>query len=153
MRDRLRPSRLGALVPAAASLIILTGCSGESGGTGPCSTPNQAPAGETALLPSGLSFDKFGTVTHVEKSLDNITVQGVANKPLDELTVLIQEAVTAAGYQPSGMDSEDNEAEVFFTAGSFAAGQAKVRRGDCAGRWSIELVLIDPNTSAPPSTH
>jgi hypothetical protein len=60
--------------------------------------------------------------------------------------VLIQDAVTAAGYRPAGMDNEGFEAEVFFTAGDYAAGQALVRRGDCDGRWDIDLVLVEPGT-------
>jgi hypothetical protein len=102
-------------------------------------------------MPAGLSLDRVGTVTHVVKTGANVTVQAVATKPIDELTLLIQDAVTAAGYQPSGMDSEEDEAEVFFTSGSFAGGQAKVRRADCAGRWNVELVLIDPK-AVPPAT-
>jgi hypothetical protein len=43
------------------------------------------------------------------------------------VTVLIHDAVTAAGYRPAGMDNEGFEAEVFFTAGSYAGGQALVR--------------------------
>jgi hypothetical protein len=103
-------------------------------------------------MPARLSLDRVGTVTHVVKNAGNVTVQAVASKPLDELTVLIQDAVTAAGYQPSGMDSEEDEAEVFFTSGSYAAGQAKVRGAGCEGRWNVELVLIDPTTVGPSST-
>jgi hypothetical protein len=62
-------------------------------------------------------------------------VQAVTTKPLDEVAVLIQDAVTAAGYRPAGMDNEGFEAEVFFTTGLYAAGQARVRRAACEGRW------------------
>jgi hypothetical protein len=41
------------------------------------------------------------------------------------------------------MDNEGFEAEVFFTTGSYAAGQARVRWGGCEGRWDIDLVLLD----------
>jgi hypothetical protein len=58
--------------------------------------------------------------------------------------------VTAAGYRPAGMDNEGFEAEVFFTSGSYAAGQALVRRAECEGQWNIDLVLIDP-AQVPPS--
>src|ERR1044072_8905737 len=139
---RLRPSRSGAVLVAAASAIALAGCSG-SGDDAACSNPNPAPANEMALLPAGLSLERVGTVTHVEEPVGNVTLQAVATKPLDELTVLIQDAVTAAGYRPAGMDNEGDEAEVFFNAGSVAAGQAVVREADCEGRWTIELVLID----------
>lgn len=135
---------------AAALLVVLAGCSSGSGsnsGSG-CGTPNPAPQAETALLPAGLSFDKVGTVTHVQKSGGNLTVQAVTTKPLDEVAVLIQDAVTAAGYRPAGMDNEEDEAEVFFNSGSVAAGQARVRKGGCEGQWNIDLDLID----APPST-
>ena len=77
-------------------------------------------------MPAGLSFDRIGTVTRVRKDERHVMVQAVTTKPLDEVTVLIQDAVTAAGYRPAGMDNEGFEAEVFF-AGSFAAGQARVR--------------------------
>lgn len=148
---RFRPSRTGALISAAASVIILAGCSDEPAAEAGCAAPNAAPPAETALMPAGLSFERVGTVTHVAKTAGNLTVQAVATKPLDELTVLIQDAVTAAGYQPSGMDNEGDEAEVFFNSGSFAAGQANVREGACEGQWNIELVLIDPKT-VPSST-
>ncbi len=109
----------------------------------PCRAPRVAPPAETALMPVGLSFDRIGTVTRVRKDDRHVTVQAVTTKPLDEVTVLIQDAVTAAGYRPAGMDSESFEAEVFFTAGMYAAGQARVRRAACPGRWDIELVLLD----------
>ena len=152
---RSRRLRSGALAAAFASLVVLTGCSDEPGGTAGCGDPAPAPSAETALMPSGLTFERVGTVTHVARIGGNVTVRAVANKPLDELTVLIQDAVTAVGYQPSGMDNEGDEAEVFFTSSSFAAGQANVRQSDCAGRWNIELVLVDlrsiPSSSSAPA--
>jgi hypothetical protein len=74
----------------------------------------------------------------------------VTTLPLDEATVEIQDAVTAAGYRPAGMDNEGFEAEVFFTSGSYAAGQAVVRASDCEGRWDVDLVLIDPDAVPSP---
>lgn len=107
-------------------------------------------------MPDGLSFDQIGTVTHVQDADGHITVQANSTKPLDEVTVLIQDAVTAAGYRPGGMDNEGTEAEVFFSLGSYAAGQAVVRQAECEGRWDIELTLLDPDTvpssTAPPAT-
>jgi hypothetical protein len=143
--------RSAALVAAVASSLVLVGCSSGSE-DGACSAPNPAPPAELALMPAGLSFERVGTVTHVEKTTGSITVQAVATKPIDEVTVLIQDAVTAAGYQPSGMDNEGDEAEVFFTLGSLAAGQANVRGADCEGRWNIDLALIDRNAAGPSST-
>jgi hypothetical protein len=102
-------------------------------------------------MPATLSFDQIGTVTHVRSTKDHLTVQAVTTKPLDEVTVLIQDAVTAAGYRPAGMDNEGTEAEVFFTYGSYAAGEARVRRAECAGRWDIDLDLIDPRTAPSPT--
>jgi hypothetical protein len=132
-----------------ALLVVLAGCSAGSGTA--CPAPTPAPPAETALLPAGLSFDRIGTVTRVVSSAGHITVQAVTTKPIDEATVLIQDAVTAAGYRPAGMDNEGFEAEVFFTSGSVAAGQAVVRRAECEGQWNIELVLIDP-AAVPSST-
>ena len=65
---------------------------------------------ETALLPAGLTFADIGTVTRVRKDKRNIMVRAVTTKPLDEVTVLIQDAVVAAGYRPAGMDNEGFEA-------------------------------------------
>jgi hypothetical protein len=149
---RLRLSRSGALVPTVASLIVLAGCSEGSGAGAACSAPSPAPAAELALLPNGLSFERVGTITDVVETAGNVTAQAVTDKPLDEVTVLIQDAVTAAGYRPAGMDNEGHEAEVFFNSGSYAAGQAVIRRGDCEGRWDIDLVLIDPKTIGPSAT-
>ncbi|HEX7256129.1 MAG TPA: hypothetical protein VF236_09405 [Gaiellaceae bacterium] len=70
-------------------------------------------------------------------------VKAVTTKPIDEATLLIQEAVTAAGYRPAGMENEGAEAAVFFTAGSFSGGQARVRQTGCEGRSDIDLVLLD----------
>jgi hypothetical protein len=127
---------------AVIGLIGLTGCSDKSPNT--CPSPTPAPSAEIGLMPAGLSFDRIGTVTHVVTTQGHTTVQAVSTKPIDEVTVLIQDAVTAAGYRPAGMDNEGFEAEVFFTSGQYAAGQALVRRADCEGQWTIELVLIDP---------
>ena len=95
-------------------------------------------------MPKALSFDQVGTVTQVRRRGRSVTVNAVTSKPLDEATVLIQDAVLAAGYNPSGMDNEGFEAEVFFSRGLLAAGQARVRPSGCEGRWNVELVLIDP---------
>jgi hypothetical protein len=130
----------------------LTGCAGADGGEPACPAPVAAPAEETALLPEGLSFAGIGTVTSVLGDDRHITLRAVADKPIDELTVLIQDAVTAAGYRPAGMDNEGFEAEVFFTAGAYAAGQAVVRRGACPDRWDVELVLITPEAVASQGT-
>ncbi len=132
--------------------VVLSACSPDIGETAAaCPTPSSAPAAETALLPTGLSLAEVGTVTEVLSADGHVTVRAVTDKHLDEVTVLIQDAVTAAGYRPAGMDNEGFEAEVFFTAGTYAAGQALVRRGECDGQWDIELVLVDP-TAVPPST-
>jgi hypothetical protein len=80
---------------------------------------------------------------HVEKKDLNVEVEAFSDKPLEELTVLVQDAVTAAGYQPAGMDNEGDEAEVFFQSGSLAAGQARIEESGCEGQWEIELVLLD----------
>jgi hypothetical protein len=109
----------------------------------PCPEPSAAPRGQTALLPAGLSFDQVGTVTHVRRDGRQVIVRAFTTKPPDEATVLIQDAVTAAGYRFTGMDSEGVEAEVFFNSGSLAAGQALVRPSGCAGRWDIDLTLLD----------
>ena len=105
-------------------------------------------------MPAGLSFDQIGTVTHVARTQGHLNVRAVTTKPIDEVTVLIQEAVVATGYRPAGMDNEGFEAEVFFTRGSYAAGQAVVRRGDCDGQLDVDLVLIDPEaaSSSPTAT-
>ncbi|MFC4852286.1 hypothetical protein [Actinophytocola glycyrrhizae] len=135
-----------ALCVAGASLLVITGCSNGSGDAAACAEPSPAPPSVTALMPDGLSFDGVGTVTDVVSTDGHVTVQAVTAKPIDEVTVLIQDAVTAAGYRPAGMDNEGFEAEVFFTSGAYAAGQALVRRAECEGQWDIELVLIDPGT-------
>jgi hypothetical protein len=108
-----------------------------------CQEPSAAPPAQTALLPAGLSFDQVGTVTHVRRDDRHVIVRAFTTKPLDEATVLIQDAVTAAGYRFTGMDSEGIEAEVFFNSGSLAAGLAEVRQSPCAGRWDIDLTLLD----------
>ncbi|HEY7597006.1 MAG TPA: hypothetical protein VH969_27920 [Actinophytocola sp.] len=139
---------------AAALLVALAGCSAAgSDADAACEDPSPAPAAETALMPEGLSFDKIGTVTHVEKADANTTVRAISAKPIDEVTVLIQDAVTSmpAGYRPAGMDNEGDEAEVFFNSGAIAAGQAQVREADCEGKWNIELVLIDPGAVSSPA--
>jgi hypothetical protein len=103
-------------------------------------------------MPRGLSFDGIGTVTRVGRDEMHITVNAVTTKPLGEVTVLIQDAVTAAGYRPAGMDTEGTEAEVFFTAGAYAGGQAEVERSACEGRSDVELVLLDLDAAPPPGT-
>ena len=109
----------------------------------PCAAPRHAPPAETALLPTGLSFEPVGPFTHVSRQGRNIMARPVTNRPLNEVTVLIQDAVTAAGYRPAGMDNEGFEAEVFFTTGQYAAGLARVRQSACKGRWDVGLVLLD----------
>jgi hypothetical protein len=151
--------RLAAVGVAAAALLFVLGAKVldvHDPMDDPCRAPSAAPSAETALMPTGLSFDQIGTVTRVRKAERHVMVQAVTTKPIDEVTVLIQDAVTAAGYRPAGMDNEGFEAEVFFTTGSYAAGQARVRQFGCEGRWDIDLVLIDldakPSRTTLPTT-
>lgn len=143
-----------ALLAAALSgLTLVTGCSGGAGDDGSaaaCPAPTAAPASELALLPAGLAFDGIGPVTRVVSTDGHVTVRAVTTLPLDQSTVQIQDAVTAAGYRPAGMDNEGFEAEVFFTSGAYAAGQAIVRQGTCEGQWDVDLVLIDPDAVPSP---
>jgi hypothetical protein len=146
MVERLGHSRrLGVVGIAAAALLVFVGAKVLTGDDpyDPCQAPNAAPPTETALMPPGLSFDQIGTVTRVRKDNLHVMVHAVTSKPIDDVTVLIQDAVTAAGYRPAGMDNEGFEAEVFFTTGPYAAGQALVRGTACEGRWDISLVLLD----------
>jgi len=108
----------------------------------PCDAPDAASADETALLPDGLTLDGIGTITSVREDDPYVEIKAVTTKPLDEVTVQIQDAVTAAGYRPAGMDNEGFEAEVFFTKGTLAGGQARVEQSECSGRWDIDLVLL-----------
>jgi hypothetical protein len=147
--ERRRNRRLwwvAAIALAAAAVVGSTIVLDEESG---CDEPSAAPRSETELMPPGLSFDQIGTVTRVRKDERYVTVQAVTTKPLDEVTVLIQDAVVAAGYRPAGMDHEGVEAEVFFTTGEFAAGQARVRPSDCADEWDIDLVLLDRDAAIP----
>jgi hypothetical protein len=148
-RRRRRRRMLLAGILLAALVVALTARRPDL--DDPCEAPSAAPPAETARLPVGLSFDRIGTITRVREDEPHVNVQAVTTKPLDEVTVLIQDAVTAAGYRPAGMDNEGFEAEVFFTAGSYAAGQARVEQSACAGRWDIELVLLDLDAVPPPA--
>ena len=155
-RHRLLRRLVLAGIAVAASLLVLnaTVLAGDDPVDDPCQAPSAAPPAETALMPAGLDFDQIGTVTRVQKNERHVIMHAVTTKPLDETTVLIQDAVTAAGYRPAGMDNEGFEAEVFFTTGSYAAGQARVRQFGCEGRWDIDLVLLDrdavPSRTARP---
>ena len=136
----------------AAGLLVVLGATtlGRDDPKDPCPAPKAAPPAETALMPDGLSFDGIGTVTRVRKEQRNVVVQAVTTKPLDVATVLIQDAVVAAGYRPAGMDNEGFEAEVFFTTGSYAAGMATLRQ--CRSRWDINLVLLDRKAAPSPAS-
>jgi len=149
MLERLRRRRLWVVGLAAAALVVSAKLLVVDEPYDPCSAPTAAPAAETALMPAGLSFDQIGTVTRVLKEERYVTVLAVTAKPIDEVTVLVQDAVLAAGYRPAGMDNEGFEAEVFFTTGPYAGGQARVRRGACKGRWEIDLVLLDRQAEPP----
>lgn len=142
MLERRRALAVVGVAVAAAVLVVLgTRLLGHDDPFDPCPAPRAAPAAETALMPDGLSFGRIGTVTRVRRDQRNVMVHAVTTKPLDEATVLIQDAVVAAGYRPAGMDNEGFEAEVFFTTGPYAAGMARLRR--CRSRWDIDLFLLD----------
>ena len=150
-RRRRRRRLWLAGITVAALLVVLTARRPDL--DNPCDAPRAASAAETALLPAGLSFDGIATVTHVSKEDGHVTVEAVTSTPIDEVTVLIQDAVAAAGYRPAGMDSEAGfEAEVFFTAGTYAAGQARVQQSGCAGRSDIDVVLLDRAAVPAPPT-
>jgi hypothetical protein len=142
-RFRRRALLLLAIPLAALAFVVSVRALGSEN---PCKTPSAAPPAETALLPAGLSFDGIGPVTRVRKDDRHVTVQAFTTKPIDVASVLIQDAVVAAGYRPAGMDSEGVEAEVFFTTGPYAGGQARLRLSGCDdNRSDIELVLLDRN--------
>jgi hypothetical protein len=144
MHKRLLSPRLWIAAAVVAAFVVVSAkLLGDDRSRDPCAEPTTAPRSELARMPDGLSFDGIGTVTRVFRDRRHVTVLAVTRKPLDEVTVLIQDAVTAAGYRPAGMDNEGFEAEVFFNAGSFAGGQARVRQGVCRSRWDIDLVLLD----------
>ena len=149
MRERRRVLAVVGVTAAALLVVLATKVFDRGDPYDPCPAPTAAPLAQTALLPAGMSFDGIGTVTRVRRDKRNLMVRAVSTKPMDELTVLIQDAVTAAGYRPAGMDNEGFEAEVFFTTGSYAAGLARVRR--CRTRWDIDLVLLD-RRAVPPHT-
>jgi hypothetical protein len=134
-----------------AAAVVLVDRSARPHDDDACRAPRAAPAAQTALMPAGLSLDQIGTVTRVRTEKPHVIVHAVATKSLDELTVLIQDAVTAAGYRPAGMDNEGFEAEVFFTTGPYAAGQALVRGTACKGRWDIDLILLDRDALRSPT--
>jgi hypothetical protein len=144
-RIRRRRRRLALVAIGLAALLSVVLSTEVFGGDDPCRGPDAAPGAETALLPAGLSFDQVGTVTRVRKANGYVMAKAVTTKPLDEATVLIQDAVTAAGYRPAGMDNEGFEAEVFFTSGPHAGGQARLEQSGCEGRWDVDLVLLDRN--------
>jgi hypothetical protein len=139
-RPRLR--RLLWVAALTAAVLVVIAVVLDTDEADPCAPPEQAPAAELALMPRGLSFDRIGTVTSVSREGSYVTLLAVTAKPLEEATVLIQEAVVAAGYRANGTDSEGFEAEVFFTTGSFAAGQAALRQSGCKGRWDVSLLLL-----------
>ncbi len=153
---RLRHHRRRLLAVAALLLVVLaavalgglTGAKVLDDDDDACEAAPAAPPVQTKFMPAALSFDQIGTVTRVRKGKGHFVVQAVTTKPLDEVTVLIQDAVTAAGYRPAGMDNEGFEAEVFFQTETYAAGQALVRQSACEGRWDITLILIDPDRKA-----
>lgn len=157
-RHRRLSAAVAALVLVVLGAIALDGVPSANvlDGEDACQASPAAPPAETGLMPTGLSFEQIGTVTRVRKEKRHVMVQAVTTKPIDEVTVLIQDAVTAAGYRPAGMDNEGFEAEVFFTTGPYAAGQALVRKSGCEGRWDISLVLIDrvaePSRTTLPAT-
>jgi hypothetical protein len=151
-RHRRRLAVAGIAVAALVVVLSAKVLDADDPMADPCRAPSAAPPAETALMPAGLSFDRIGTVTRVQKNERHVMVQAVTTKPIDEVTVLIQDAVTAAGYRPAGMDNEGFEAEVFFTTGSYAAGQARVRQFGCEGRWDIDLVLLDRDAKPSPTT-
>lgn len=146
--DRRRRRRLALAGIAVVAALVAVGAAvlhrdDRAAADDPCQAPRTAPPAELALMPPGLSFETVGPVTDVRRNERQVWVHAVTTKPLEEVTVLIQDAVTAAGYRPAGMDNEGFEAEVFFTTGSYAAGQARVRQFGCEGRWDVDLVLLD----------
>lgn len=141
MRHRRRLLIVATATVAAVLVSVGVLDRGSSGRS--CAEPEPAPRAELALLPPGLSFAQVGTVTRVLRDRRYVTVLAVTTDALDEATIRIQDAVTAAGYRPGGMDNEGFEAEVFFTRGRYAAGQARIRSSACKGRWDIHLVLLD----------
>ena len=141
--DRRRRRRGLWLLGIAVAVISVVLSARSVGTDDPCRSPSAAPAAELALLPAGLSFDGIGTITSVRKDDLHFTVRAVATAPVEEATVLVQDAVTAAGYRPGGMDSEGVEAEVFFTTQTHAAGRARLLPAACEGRSDVDLVLLD----------
>jgi hypothetical protein len=141
------PAGIAVAALAAIAVVAVLAFGGTDDGEEACGERTAAPAAELALLPDGLSFEEIGTITSVEKDDQTLVVKAVTTKPLDEVTVQIQDAVVAAGYRPAGMDNEGDEAEVFFQTGDVAAGQARLEESGCEGQWDIDLNLLDHDAS------
>jgi hypothetical protein len=141
-----------AAIPVAVLLVVVGAKMLDA--PNPCPAPSAASEAELALMPARLSFEQIGTVTGVQREERHVMVQAFTTRPFDEVAVLVQDAVLAAGYRPAGIDVEGSEAEVFFTSGSFAGGQARIRWTGCEGRSDIDLVLVlvDRAAEASPTT-
>src|SRR5829696_7656129 len=99
-RERRLHRRRAWLVGLAVAVVVLVVAAMRTQVEGPCAAPREAPSAELALMPTGLSFDRIGTVTRVREEAPHVTVQAVTTTPADAATVLIQDAVVAAGYRP-----------------------------------------------------
>jgi hypothetical protein len=150
LSEHRRPLAVACIAVAGLLAVVGTKAFDRKEPYDPCPPPTAAPPAQIALLPAGLSFADVGTVTRVRRDKQNVMVRAVTTKPLNEVTVLIQDAVAAAGYQPAGMDNEGFEAEVFFNTGSYAGGLARVRR--CRTRWDVDLVLLRRDALPPGTT-
>lgn len=147
-RRRRRAWLLGLLAVVTVALVTAR----RPDRADPCDAPAAASEAARALLPEGLSLAGIGTVTSVRKEAPNVVIQVVTTKPVDEVALLLQDAGAAAGYRPAGIETEPTEGEVFFDAGAYAGGQARIEPAACHGRWDVELVLLDLGALPPPTT-
>ena len=121
---------------------VASGCS-SGADTSACPTPTPAASPELGLLPRGLTLDTVGTVTRVVSTQGHVTVRAVTSKPIDEVTVALQDAVTAAGFRPAGMDNEGFEAEISFIDRKEHNVNFTLRQTDCKGEVSVFVLIED----------
>jgi hypothetical protein len=157
---RLTPHRAFAgVLTAALAVTLLAGCGDDGEGdddegnepaaSGCLTPPDDPPTAEGAAA----LFDVGDLADVIETGHDSGTYFIVAqtDKDMDDLVIDFQSVVEDAGFQVSGSESEEDEAEVFFQQGDQAAGQVRMRESDCPGKVDIRITVSDDPAVSPTS--
>lgn len=133
--SRLRP---GSLAAAAGLVVGLASC-GSSSPAPAAACPDPTPVARPDL-PKGIVLGDIATIVSVQHEPRFVGAKAVTQRSIVEVYPELARSVVDGGFKILNGDNEGFEAEIFFARGRDITGTYLMRRSDCAGQVTIQLL-------------